>query len=61
MLSVLLGLFALARRAVRRVGGGGGGVAAGLQMVKQLVSRGELVVARHAVEDHFLLEVETST
>lgn len=33
-------------------------MAARLQMVKQLVSCGELVVAGHAAEVYFLLEVE---
>lgn len=33
-------------------------MAAGLQMVKQLVSCGELVVAGHTEEDYFTLEME---
>lgn len=35
--------------------GEGGGVAAALQVVKQFVSRGELVVAGHTVQDDFAL------
>lgn len=33
----------------------GGGVAAALQVVEQLVSRGELVVAGHTAQDDFSL------
>lgn len=58
MLSVLLLVFfALVRGAVSSVWESGG-VPAGLQMVKQLVSCGELVVTGHAAEVHFLLKVE---
>lgn len=58
MLSVLpLVFFALADGGVAGTGGQGGGVAAGLQVVEQLVSGGELVVAGHAAQVHFLLEV----
>lgn len=56
MLSVLLlVLFALAHGAMRSDGGQSRGVAAALQMVKQLVSGGEFVVADHTAEDHLLL------
>lgn len=56
MLPVLLVFFAL--------GGGvssagqSGGVAGGLQVLKQLVSGGELSVTGRTVEVHFLLEVD---
>lgn len=58
MLSVLLFVFfALAHGAVSSIRGQCGGVAAGLQVVEQLVSCGELVVTRHTSEDYFLLQV----
>lgn len=59
MLSVLLLVFlALAHGALRSISGEGCSVAAGLQMVKQLVSCGELVIASDTTEVQFLLEVE---
>lgn len=59
VLSVLLLVFlALAHGALRSISGEGCSVAAGLQMVKQLVSCGELVIASDTTEVHFLLEVE---
>lgn len=58
MLSVpLLVFFALARGAMSSVWESDG-VTAGLQMVKQLVSCGELVVTDHAAEVYFFLEVK---
>lgn len=63
MLSVLpLVFFALAHTVCSVVGGESGGVAAGLQMVEQLVSGGELVVTGHAAEVYyFLLDVKMGT
>lgn len=55
---LLLVFFAFAHGAVRSVWGESGGVAAGLQVVKQLVSCGKLVVTGHTAEVYFLLEVE---
>lgn len=58
MLSVLfLVLFALACGAVSSARERGG-VTSGLQMVKQLVSWGELFVTGHTAEDYFLLELD---
>lgn len=59
MLSVLLLVFlALAHGALRSISRKGCSMAAGLQMVKQLVSCGELIIASDTAEVHFLLEVE---
>lgn len=59
MLSVLLLLFfAFVCGAVRCARRERAGVAAALQMVKQLVPCGELVVTGITAEDHFLLDVE---
>lgn len=59
MLSVLLLLFfAFVHGAVRNAHWECAGVAAGLQMVKQLVPCGELVVTGITAEAHILLEVE---
>lgn len=61
MLSVpLLVFFALVHGAVSSVRESGG-MTAGLQMVKQLVSCGELIVTGHAAEVHFLLKLERGT
>lgn len=60
VLSVLpLFFLALVCGAVRSACRERGSMAARLQMVKQLVSRGELVVAGDAAEDYFLLQAKS--